>query len=146
MLCSLLLLLFTEGIVTMEIHHENITQAEYSIHQKHELEKRLCLHLNKVYPGEQFKKARQTTEENGRQNLGLFCGCVSMTVLCPSLHSVIDLKKICTNGELAGLYEEALMEDVIERLGFEDQRLRLLLNEWEYNLCLSEFQKGENCV
>lgn len=87
------------------------------------------------------------TEMHGRKTVHTFVGCVCMMIACPSLHSLRDLKQICDSGELASVYERVLITDEFkERHGLNNLRLHLGIQDWEYNLCLSELENGETTI
>lgn len=83
-------------------------------------------------------------QEHGREIASIGPGCILVTLICPTLHSLSDLKETCESGELALLCETALLEDGLqEKFGLRDIRLKADISEWEYKLCKAELEQGK---
>lgn len=86
----------------------------------------------------------ESIQECGRVILKTFSGCICIALACPTPNSVRDLKDKCDSGQLASVYQQALLTDKFkERFGLQDLRLQLEIEEWEYKLCLSELEHSK---
>lgn len=104
-----------------------------------ELEEYLCRKLS-----EGGSTIHGTIQQDEREILYIGRGCICITIACPTIHSVRDLKQKCDSGELASDYQQALITDELkERFGLKDLKLHLEIPEWEYNFCLSELGQGK---
>lgn len=125
--------LLTEGVVTVKI---TINSDDLPGFDSANIEDFLCNMLQECST-ESARRMHETLQEHGRKVVSIIPGCILVTLMCPTLYSLRDLKEKCESGHLAQLCETALLAN---GFGMKDLSLHAEISEWDYKLCQAELE------